>query len=292
MTLSDLRQLTRLRRHPGPAARSLTRTLLDQPGIDDMLTQGLADSALRATVLDVVRHKLQRAVDAGEPWPSEAARWLHLAEADWATSAAFCNPLTWYARARRNSATSHLPGPLGQADPGPDDSYVLALRHLQLVALRYDFRCRSMRRLLNQVPGGQRAHWDPYTRSLDAFALLAQSDPAGLAAAQSSLDEAGDNPKVCHALLHGLWLGTDLPEQAHHILRLTERPVFDRGDPIMLLRRATALRTLGRHREALAAIDDAVEGLDPDASEVHADLIRERVLITQPGLLRQPPPVS
>ncbi|MEU1334885.1 hypothetical protein [Streptomyces sp. NPDC005865] len=260
--------------------RAALSSLLERPDIDDVLAGALVSHPLRSAALTVVRDKVRRSVDADAAWPREAAHWLGLAGADWSTSAAFCAPLAWYARARRNSAVRHLSDPpRSSGRGGPGRSHDTVLRHLHLVGLRYDFRCRTMLDSLHRMPAGD-AHSDPYTRSLKAFALLARSDPSGLAAAERSLAEAGDNLQVCHALLHGMWLGHDLPEQARHILDLAARPAFPPDDPIMLFRTATALRKLGRRREALAAIDDAVEGLDPCQPEVHADLVRERTLIT------------
>ncbi|GGR08467.1 hypothetical protein [Kitasatospora griseola] len=54
----------------------------------------------------------------------------------------------------------------------------------------------------------------------------------------------------------------------------------------MLFRTATAWRSLGRRSEALDAIDSAIEALDPDQPDVHADMVRERALIT--ALAREP----
>ncbi|GJF32560.1 hypothetical protein KNE206_52600 [Kitasatospora sp. NE20-6] len=126
----------------------------------------------------------------------------------------------------------------------------------------------------------ERARWDPYTRALAAFALLGSSAPGALDAMDRSLAESGDNLQVCHALLHGLWLGDGLPDQAERILELAAWPAFDDGDPIMLFRTATAWRRLGRRAEALAAIGSAFEALDPNQPDVHADFVRERALIT------------
>ncbi|MET8623756.1 hypothetical protein ABZW30_08365 [Kitasatospora sp. NPDC004669] len=258
----------------------MIRSLLDTPGSYAALAAAVHRDDLRATAFQATRSLIEQTIDAGQPWPTEAARWLSLADAGWATSAAFCNQIAWYARTRHNSATTYLTGTSHLLHPGTDRTYARALVHLQLVALRYDFRCRSIQKILDQAPEAQRNQWDPYTRALHAFALLGQSHLAGLPTAQRSLEEAGDNLQVCHALLHGLWLGTDLPDQAEHILRLAARPVFDRGDPVMLLRTAGALRALGRRQEALTAIDEAMEALDPNAPEFHADLVRERALIT------------
>ncbi|MFH8238047.1 hypothetical protein [Streptomyces sp. NPDC018321] len=52
------------------------------------------------------------------------------------------------------------------------------------------------------------------------------------------------------------------------------------NDPIALFRMASARRALGHYPEALTAIDHALELLAPGELAVHADLVRERLLIT------------
>ncbi|MEY9949530.1 hypothetical protein [Kitasatospora sp. GAS1066B] len=275
-----LAQLARISQHPSATARLIIRGLLDAPGTENALAPALTRSDLRPAALEVARALVERRIDAGEPWTHAAADWLSKADSDWRTSARFCNDLAWYARRRGNSASIYLTSADHLTRPGTDHVHAQALVHLQLAALRYDFRCRSIQQLLDQVPESRRAHWDPYTRALRAFALLGQSNPDGLNVMQHSLDEAGDNPQVCHALLHGLWLGDALPGQAEQILRLAARSIFADDDPVMLFRAASALRMLGRRHEALATVENAMEALAPNAPEFHADLVRERTLIT------------
>lgn len=275
-TLDQLHQLHRA----GPQAQAIIRELLDHSGTPDALAAAFTYRPLRSAALDVARALVERLIDEGQPWTDCAAAWLSRAQADWQTSAVFCNQTAWYARSRRNSATTHLTGTNHLAASGADPVHDRALRHLQLVALRYDFRCQSIQTLIDTVPTEPRERWDPYTRALEAFALLGQSSPRGLAAMRRSLAEAGDNAAVLHALLHGLWLADDLPDQAEQILHLAAHPAFATNDPIALMRKATALRLLGRRTDALDTIGRAMEALGPDAPDVHADLVRERSLIT------------
>ncbi|MFD9062151.1 hypothetical protein ACFVZ3_11575 [Kitasatospora purpeofusca] len=230
----------------------MIRGLLDTPGSYAALAAAVHRDDLRPTALAAIRTLVEQDIDAGRPWPSEAARWLSRANADWQTSAALANHLAWYARSRRNSALAHLTGNDHLTQPGTDRTHAQALRHIHLAA----------------------------------FALLGSCAPGALEALDRSLAEAGDNPQVCHALLHGLWLGDGLPDQAERILELAAWPTFDDADPIMIFRTATAWRNLGRRAEALAAIDSALEALGPNQPEVHADLVRERALIT--SLSREP----
>ncbi|MEU9041419.1 MULTISPECIES: hypothetical protein [unclassified Kitasatospora] len=281
-TSADLHTIERIARAAAypQTQQIMIRGLLDRPSGYSALSIAVTRDDLRAAALAAVRTLIEREIDAGRPWTGEAARWLSRAHANWQTSAALANHLTWYARSRRNSALAHLTGTNHLTQPGTDRTHAQALRHIHLAGLRFDFRCRSIQQLLNQASGSERAHWDPYTRALAAFALLGSSARGALDAMDRSLAEAGDNPQVCHALLHGLWLGDGLPDQAERILELAAWPTFDDGDPIMLFRTATAWRMLGRRAEALTAIDSALEALGPNQPEVHADFVRERALIT------------
>jgi len=92
---------------------------------------------------------------------------------------------------------------------------------------------------------------------------------------------APGHPKTLHVLLHGVWLGTFLPGRAPMLLALVgQLPEGGLDDPIALFRMASARRSLGQYPEALTAITHALELLPPVELAVHADLVRERLLIT------------
>ncbi|MFC9327942.1 hypothetical protein [Kitasatospora sp. NPDC057015] len=282
VTLSmGLAHLARDPQQDSGANRLVLKGLLDHPDLEATLTHAMSREELRPAALAVARAHVETLIDDSLPWTHTAASWLSRAGANWRTSARFCNAVAWKARTQHNSAGTHLYGNSHLHRPGTDHVHARALRHLQLVGLRYDFRCRSITNLLAGIPVGQRSQWDPYTRALQAFALLGQSRTEGITAMRSSLDEAGDEPAVVHALLHGLWLGDALPDQAEEILRLAAWPTFTDDDPVMLFRSAGALRMLGRRDEALAAVENAMEVLGPNDAQFHADLVRERSLITQ-----------
>ncbi|MCZ9339344.1 hypothetical protein NGM37_16345, partial [Streptomyces sp. TRM76130] len=57
-----------------------------------------------------------------------------------------------------------------------------------------------------------------------AFALLGRSRASGLPLLDAVLSRAAHDEKVVHALLHGLWLGEDLPDQPRRILDLLRAP--------------------------------------------------------------------
>jgi hypothetical protein len=96
-----------------------------------------------------------------------------------------------------------------------------------------------------------------------------------------SEDDAANSREVLHVVPQCPWLGHLPPGRAEKILHLTGLPVLTRSaDPIALMLAAGALRQLGRHRQAPDAIDDAIDALPAGGPAVHADLVRERTLIT------------
>ncbi|MEU9396963.1 hypothetical protein AB0D86_44105 [Streptomyces sp. NPDC048324] len=212
-------------------------------------------------------------------WPAQLAVSLSELDATWQESAQLCADAAWTARAAGHSVLGLLRVEDALA-PGADPVATRALRHLYLSALRYDFRCPTLALLVEQLPPQERDGLDCYSRALYAFALLGQSRPEGLALMRQVLDDADDHLKTLHVLLHGLWLGHDLPHREEQMLRILDRPPFaSRTDPIALFREAGALRALGEYRAALASIDRALDLLPPGDVSVHADLVRERSLI-------------
>ncbi|MEW1794637.1 hypothetical protein [Streptomyces niveus] len=217
---------------------------------------------------------------ADPSWPERLAEDLRELGADWRESAQVCADAAWTARSTGHSVLT-LMSPEQVAAPGQDAITARAFRHLYLSALRYDFRCRALQAFVEQLPAGTRTSLDCYSLALYAFALLGQSRPEGLALLDEVLAAAGDHAKTRHVLLHGLWLGQDLDRGAERLLALSSGPPFDTGtDPIALFRMAGALRRLGRYDEGLTAIDQALDLLPPGDLTVHADLVRERALIS------------
>ncbi|MFF2378361.1 hypothetical protein ACFVUW_28625 [Streptomyces xiamenensis] len=255
--------------------RAAARRLLHSPNLHAVLERAAFLAPTREAVLDIAAHDVADHFDG--PWTERAEYWAELIRPSWQESAHFCADLAWKARAAGSSTLVHL-----TADQALGDERTLTSRtrlHLYGLGLRYDFRCAALADLFTRR--GRPADLDPFSRSLHAFALLGRSDQDGLHLIDPLMEESADHPKVAHALLHGLWLGHDLPEQPHRILALLDRPPFTRGpDAVALFRKAAALRRLRRFEEALAAISQAMEALPPGADpSVHGDLVRERALI-------------
>jgi hypothetical protein len=218
-------------------------------------------------------------------WPLRLAGDLRSIRADWKTSAEVCADAAWAARSAGRSVLGLL-SPEDFLATNRDPITTRTSVHLYLSALRFDFRCPTLQRLVERLAETARQPLDCYTRALFAFALLGQSRPEGPTVMDEVLAKAEEHTKTLHVLLHGLWLGQDLDQGAERLLALSSRPALATGtgtgtgtDPIVLFRVAGALRRLGRYDEGLGTIDRAVDCLPPGDVSVHADLVRERSLI-------------
>ncbi|MFB7865520.1 MULTISPECIES: hypothetical protein [Streptomyces] len=257
------------------ARREAARRLLRSPNIRPVLERAAFTSLTRGAVLEISGYDIADHLD--QPWTARAEHWAEVIRPSWEESAELLTDLAWKGRQTGSSALTHLTAEqvLGAAPPLTARTRL----HLYGLGLRYDFRCQALADLFARR--GRTADLDPFSRSLHAFALLGRSDPAALDLIDPLLEESGNHPKVAHALLHGLWLGHDLPGQPHRILDLLDRPPLNQHpDAVALFRQAAALRRLHRFDEALASIGKAMEALPVDTDPgVHSDLVRERALI-------------
>ncbi|MGP2439462.1 hypothetical protein [Streptomyces sp. JW3] len=268
-----------------PAAEHTARGLWRLPRAADAVAHALTAGgpAGRDRGWVMVRTRVTEEIASGRDWTREAAGWLSLAEAGWAESAWLTGDLAWRARAEERSALIFLTARhVAGTDPGTP--FGRALWHCFLTTLRYDFRCADIEDFfagtLAGAPDDDGAGLDPYSAAMRAFALLGRSRVAGLPLLAAVLARAAHDEKVVHALLHGLWLGEDLPEQPGRMLELLSAPAFAHGlGAEALLRKASALRRLRRFDEALTAVRSAIDGLGPCEVVVHGDCVRERALI-------------
>ncbi|MGW7323816.1 hypothetical protein [Streptomyces sp. NPDC054845] len=259
------------------AAGGLWRLPRAADAVECALGQGADGLRERGWVM--VRARVAEEIGSGRDWTREAAVWLARGGATWRESARVTGDLAWRARAEGASALLFLDEAyVTSLDPGT--AFGRGLWHCFLTTLRYDFRCAAIEEFFAGPPAG-RERADPYTDALHAFALLGRSRTEGLEVMAEVVARAGDEDKVVHALLHGLWLGENLPGQASLMLELLESPAFAQGllGPEALFRKAGALRRLGRYEPALAAVQSAIDRLDPGEVVVHADCVRERSLI-------------
>ncbi|MEU5579294.1 hypothetical protein ABZ791_02460 [Streptomyces huasconensis] len=251
------------------------------PGAAQAVSESLAsqDATVRERGWLLVYARIVQEMESDRDWTQEAAHWLDLGRADWSESARLCADVAWRARSAHRSALVFLSTDQVAAT-AVDTARGRALWHLFLTTLRYDFRCSAISRFFARVPASVASAVDPYIAALRAFALLGRSDKAGLPLMEEVLRRAGDDGKVLHTLLHGLWLGERLDDQARLMLDLLAAPVFADGtDPEAAFRKAGALRMAGDHAGALEAIEAAIEHLEPTEVVVHADCVRERALI-------------
>ncbi|MFF2374945.1 hypothetical protein ACFVUW_11240 [Streptomyces xiamenensis] len=226
---------------------------------------------LRQGILALARVEVGDAPDTTFLALSE--HWMRVARTTWQESAAFLADVAWQARGDGRSLSEEIPSGTRRAG---DEFTVRTRVHLLGLALRYDYR----RAALEEMLCAHRGPWDVFSRALYAFALLGQSKPHGLQAMEEVLSDAGDDVKVLHALLHGLWLGESLPRRHQHMLSILSRfPFRGRTDAVALLREAGLLREMRCFGGALSTIDRALEFLPPGDPGVHGDLLRERALI-------------
>jgi tetratricopeptide (TPR) repeat protein len=264
--------------HASQERARVVRRLLTLPAAQTTLAWLSQDASRRGVVFDIARVDIEDQLDGA--WVYAAERWMLLIRPSWQERAQFCSDLAWFARQRGSSVLKQVT--VGRALSTLGAAEVLRTRRcLYALALRYDFRCRALEAFFSAHHSSP-DEWDPFTRALHAFALLGQSDTAGMELIDPVLRDAQDDAKVAHTLLHGVWLGDSLPDQPRLLLDLLAGPAFgERPDPLALFRKAQALRRLGRFEEALRAIDDAFESLPADVDPaVHSDLVRERVLVT------------
>ncbi|MFJ4572062.1 hypothetical protein ACIP4W_11620 [Streptomyces sp. NPDC088846] len=242
-------------------------------------------------VLALLKARARATAHPADPsWPDRLAEDLRELGSDWRESAEVCADAALTARSAGHSVLGML-SPVQVTAAGPDPVTTRTFLHLYLSGLRFGFHYPTLQAFVEQLPDTTRQSLDCYSHALYAFALLGQSRPEGLAVMDDVLAKAGERTKTLHVLLHGLWLGQDLDQGAERLLALSTRSAFDTGrDPIVLFRMAGALRRLGRYDEGLAAIDRALGLLPPGDIAVHADLVRERSLISAARDVHRNPP--
>ncbi|BET48766.1 hypothetical protein RGQ21_37480 [Kitasatospora aureofaciens] len=250
------------------AWREDARRLLRAPGVRIGLEEVVHGVDLRPGVLALAQVDVADVPD--RVFVARAEHWMRVARATWQESAAFCADVAWQARRDGRRLAEEVP-----RDGADDVSSARTRLHLRGLALRYDFR----RAALEDAMRSHHGPWDVFSRALFAFALLGQSKAPGLQMMDEVLADAGDDVKVLHTLLHGLWLGDGLPRRHQHMLEILARPPFrGRTDAVALFREAAVLRETRRFGEALAAVDRAMELLPSGDPGVHDDLVRERAL--------------
>ncbi len=263
--------------------RGLATEVLATDGGREYVVERFRDPDCSAAAWRVAGFDVEEQVQGHDgAWIATTQRWLEAGSADWQRSAVFCADVAWSARAACNSALLHL-GPRDLADDlsvavaTPAERAVL---HLLLQSQRYDFRFRAIRETV-AATGVALDQLDPFSRAIHAFALLGQNADSALAEFSAVRRIGGEHEKVAHALLHGLWMATELPGQAERIIDLIDTSeVLRDGDPIVALRRAYALRKLGRYDEAYQAVDLGMLNLSPASPDIHQDFTRERSMIS------------
>jgi hypothetical protein len=171
------------------------------------------------------------------------------------------------------------------ADAPHRERLVLFAAYLVSQRLRFDFRFEALRaESLGWVEFGP----DAQLATMVIFAkmglhLQSAVDDLAMLRANFTLDE------VCRdILLHALWFGAHLPEQAEQILALSD-DILAHGDASanVYFRRAYAFRRKGNLDQAAIEIHRAIELLAPGNNDVHQDYVRELEFINTTALFRE-----
>lgn len=142
--------------------------------------------------------------------------------------------------------------------------------------LRFDFRFASMLEAFAKVP--DLVERDSLLMALRGFAEVG-ARKGGLETLEAALGMADANQNTRQVALHGLWLSNEVPYAELSLRTCDLIDELGETDYNTGFRRAAALRKLGRYREAMEAIDEAIELLGTASNDIHQDFVRERELI-------------
>ncbi|MBC8090816.1 MAG: hypothetical protein H7Y15_02530 [Pseudonocardia sp.] len=224
----------------------------------------------------------------GQALTTQAASWVGRSGLSRAEALRLANRMAWVSR----GAIDHLTPRDPDSAPGsPADLFVIALT---LERLRFLFQFAQLATVVDGMAEDRRS--EPFVQAMRAFALLGGRHPlhrdSGLAIVQRVWDSASDRRErlaIQDVCLHALWVAEHLPEQGRVLLdycRRAEQEALESGDeragPVVLFRKAYALRELADYDSALIAIDTALGDLRGDNEFVRTfseQCIRERQLI-------------
>ena len=182
-----------------------------------------------------------------------------------------------------------------QASPGRKEwerAITLSRTHQLVVAyvygqrLRWDAQFELLRR--NCVLWASHCGEDALITALSAVAALGLRRKDGMQLFERALEAPDADARSRHACLAAIWFAHHIPEQAEILLSLSDQMMSNNEDNwTMYFRRASALRKLGRHEEALQSIDRAINALPMGHTEVYQEQIRERELIVSSWAMQQ-----
>lgn len=213
----------------------------------------------------------------GRDWVSRVVDWVDAREPDEELLVEYLADLGWAGRACGHSATPQI-DKLHLA--GEEKKVVkFTYAYLALQAARFDFDYRLINRILGILDDDPAIEYANFGRGFAMFAALAEGGDVAVEDIDA-LSKAGANVKLQHLVLHGLWL---YPEDGYgeQIVQIGTRLIrLNPNDSNAWMRRAEGHRRLGEYGDAVEALDTAISLLDANSREIHADYVRQRMMIT------------
>ena len=213
----------------------------------------------------------------GGTWVGEVIGWVRECEPEEEFLVGYLADLGWAGRSCSRSATPQIPKHmLVRREP---KVVRFAYAYLALQAARFDFDYRLINRILGVIDDDEAIEYSNFGEGFAMFAALAEGADVDVDAIER-LAKPGANVKLQHLVLHGMWLypgdryGEQLVQIGTRLIR------SDARDANAWMRRAEGHRRLGEHREAVEALDTAISLLDENSREVHADFVRQRMMVT------------
>ena len=209
-------------------------------------------------------------------WPRLLEGWCQEARISDDLAIPIINAITWNARERGASAL------LGMSvedlhDSRLDPDHLKFRSYIFLTSARYNFDFSLIHRGFSYLPEPFRSSTE-YLTALKLFARMGQRRDYELSTVEEVQSET-DSDKVLQLLLHALWF-TDGEREAELMITIADKLLSqNRADSVTYMRKATALRRLGKYSLATAAIDQAISTLDASETKIHQDYVRERELI-------------
>jgi tetratricopeptide (TPR) repeat protein len=260
--------------HVGEGAGSGTRDDLDD--LDRLLLEASGHERLM-----LLRDHLARGVGDGSlGWVGELSVRAARHELSLAELRSLATDVAWLSREAGEEYPSRGGRSVRQAEPR-DRLHALVVAYVLGQRLRFDFKFDALGSLAQEWLG--EFEGDALVLSFAAFAALGLRAPHGLDLYRQATAAPDADRRSRHVCLAGMWLADHVEGQPEMLLELSNK-MMAKGeiDENVFYRRASALRKLGKHDQALDEIDRAISMLGVGNNRVHQDYMREResILVT------------
>lgn len=262
-----------------PAGHPLFQNMAAQLTADDLeaLKDHLRDSTIGGAASKTAIAYFTSLAVRDHEWPDRLEEWCWQSHLSDDLLIPIINAVTWSARERGSSAllsmtVEHLHDSRIEPERLKIRSYIF------LTSARYNFDFSLIHRGLSYLPDPFRSSTE-YLIALSTFSRMGQGRRYDLHTVERLQEETGST-KVLQLLLHALWF-TNGQDEAHLMITIADRLLTqDRTDSVTLMRKATALRRLGKYGWATKVIDQAISTLNATETTIHQDYVRERELIS------------